>query len=111
MLSQKLVEEKPDFVKQKTALRGMDVDLSEFLNLSQERKTFLRRIEDLRFELNKTSKQIGSMKKEGEDVTDIIAAIKKTSDEIKNLDEEYKNIQDKLQKILLGIPNIPHDSI
>ena len=49
MLSIKLVEEKPDFVRQKMALRGVNVDLDEFLSFSQERKAMLRRIEDLRY--------------------------------------------------------------
>ncbi len=111
MLSIKLVEEKPDFVRQKMALRGVNVDLDEFLSFSQERKAMLRRIEDLRYELNKTSKQIGQMKKAGEDATDIIAAMKKISDEIKSLNDEHKDIEVKLQNLLLNIPNIPHESV
>lgn len=111
MLSTKLVEEKPDFVREKMALRGVKIDLDAFLALSQERKTMLRRIEDLRFELNKTSKQIGQMKKAGEDATDIIAAMKKISDEIKSMDDEYKDIEVKLQNLLLNFPNIPHKSV
>jgi seryl-tRNA synthetase len=111
MLSVKLVEEQPDFIRQKLALRGMEIDLDEFLNLSQERKAMLRRIEDLRYEQNKTSKQIGQMKKEGEDATDIIVAMKKIADEIKSLDDEYKDIENKLQQQLLNIPNIPHESV
>lgn len=111
MLSIKFVEESPDFVRKKVALRGIEVDLDEFLTLSQERKTKLRRIENLRFELNKTSKEIGQMKKAGENATDIIAAMKKISDEIKSLDDEYKDIEVKLQNLLLNIPNIPHESV
>ncbi len=111
MLSIKLVEEKPDFVRQKIALRGVNVDLDEFLSLSQDRKAMLRRIEDLRYKLNKTSKQIGQMKQAGEDATDIIAAMKKISDEIKSLDDKYKDIEVKLQNLLLNIPNIPHESV
>jgi len=111
MLSVKLVEEKPDFVREKMALRGLEVDLDEFLTLSKDRKSKLRRIEDLRYELNKTSKQIGQMKKAGEDATEIIAAMKKISDEIKSLDDEYKDIEVKLQNLLLNFPNIPHESV
>jgi seryl-tRNA synthetase len=111
MLSIKLVEEKPDFVRQKIALRGMDVDLDEFLKLSQKRKSFLHRIEALRYEQNKTSKRIGEMKQGGINASDSIAAMKKIADEIKNLDEEYKDIEGDLQKLLLHIPNIPHESV
>jgi seryl-tRNA synthetase len=105
------VEERPDFVREKMALRGLKVDLDGFLTLSKDRKSKLRRIEDLRYKLNKTSKQIGQMKNSGVDATDIMAAMKKTSDEIKSLDDEYKDIEVKLQNLLLNFPNIPHESV
>ncbi|MGD9345134.1 MAG: serine--tRNA ligase [Candidatus Aminicenantes bacterium] len=111
MLNPKLVEEKPDFVRQKLALRGVSIDLDEFLTLSRERKNLLRRIEDLRHELNKTSKKIGQMKKTGEDPSGIISGMKTLSDKIKNLDDEYKNTEVKLQNLLLNMPNIPHKSV
>ncbi len=111
MLSPKFVEENPDLVRQKMSLRGLDVDLDEFLSLSKDRKAKLRRIEDLRFELNKTSKGIGQMKKAGEDATAEIAAMKKISDEIKSLDDAYKDIEARLQDLILNIPNIPHESV
>jgi seryl-tRNA synthetase len=111
MLSPKFVEEKPGFVREKMALRGVAVDLDKFLNLSIDRKTKLRHIEDLRYELNKTSRQIGLMKKTGEDAAAEITAMKKISDEIKSLDDEYKAIEDKLQNLVLNIPNIPHESV
>lgn len=111
MLSLKFVEENLDFIKQKMALRGVAIDLDRFVELSKDRKAKLHRIEDLRCELNKTSKQIGQMKKSGEDATADIAAMKKISDEIKTLDDGYKNIEDKLQDLVLNIPNIPHESV
>jgi seryl-tRNA synthetase len=61
--------------------------------------------------LNKTSKKIGQMKKAGEDAADIIAEMKKISDEIKSLDDEYKDIEVKLQNLLLNFPNISHESV
>ena len=111
MLSPKFVEENTDLFRQKMALRGVDVDLDGFLSLNKDRKAKLRRIEDLRFELNKTSKRIGQMKKEGEDATAEIAAMKKISDEIKSLDDAYKDIEGRLQDLILNIPNIPHESV
>jgi seryl-tRNA synthetase len=111
MLSPKLIEEKPDLVREKMVLRGVEVDLDEFLDISKDRRAKLRRIEDLRFELNKTSKQIGTMKKAGKDATAEIAAMKTISDEIKSLDDEYKSIEDRLQNLILNIPNIPHESV
>lgn len=111
MLNVKLVQEKPDYVIQKMTERGLKIDLEEFLALSLEKKNLLRRIEDRRYEQNKTSKLIGEMKKKGEDTADILADMKKTSDEIKDLDDRFKELDVRSRDILLNIPNIPHDSV
>ncbi len=111
MLDVKFVEENPELVVKKMALRGIDLDLEEFLKLAKEKKTFLQQIETLRFELNKASKQIGRMKGEGEDASLLIQDMKKVSDEIKELEGTYKKIDEELKKILLDIPNIPDESV
>ena len=111
MLDPKSVQENPDLVTQKMASRGLDVDLSDFLSLSQERKMLLQKVEGLRFELNKTSKQIGQMKKEKKDASKLIADMKKVSDKIKTLEEKLKENYGSLRDILLNIPNIPHESV
>jgi seryl-tRNA synthetase len=111
MLDVKFVAENPDLVIEKMALRGIDLDLGDFLKLEKERKEFLQQIETLRFELNKTSKQIGKMKGEGQDPRSLIQEMKKVSDEIKDLEGTYKKLEEELEKLLLDIPNIPHDSV
>lgn len=111
MLDVKFVAENPELVIEKMALRGIDLDLGDFLKIAKERKDFLQQIEALRFELNKTSKQIGKMKGEGKDPRSFIQEMKKVSDTIKDLEGTYKKLEGDLEKLLLHIPNIPHDSV
>ena len=111
MLDPKFVEENPEFVAEKIALRGMDLDLGEFLKLAKKKKALQQEIEALRFQLNKSSKLIGKMKNEGENPVALIKQMKKVSDEIKDLEGTRKKIDEGLQKILLDIPNIPHESV
>lgn len=111
MLDAKFIQENPDLVIKKAASRGMNLNLSEFLMLSEERKTYLQKIEDLRFELNRTSKLIGQMKKTGGDASANIAEMKKVSNETKKLDEKLKNVDEAIKTILLDIPNIPHATV
>ncbi len=111
MLDAKFVEENPDLVVEKIAARGIKLDLTRFLELSKKRKEFLQRIESLRFELNKTSKQIGKMKKESSDPETLIQEMKKVSDEIKRREETYKQLEAELTQVLLEIPNLPHESV
>ena len=111
MLDQKFVENNADFVVQVLAKRGIRIDLNEFLNLSQEKKKLLRKAEDLRAERNKASQLISQSKKEGKDASDLIAEMKKVSEEISLLEEELRLVEEARVKILLTIPNLPHESV
>ncbi len=111
MLDIKLVQNDPDFVRKKMAVRGIEVDLSGFLKLYEKKKALLHKIERLRFELNKTSKLIGQMKKESKDASPLIKEMKAVSGEIKALEAERNEIDSKLKEELIGLPNIPHESV
>lgn len=111
MLDIKFVQENPDIVVKKTESRGLRMDLNVFTKLIQEKKEYLKKVEELRFERNKASKLIGQMKKEGKDASSQIRKMKKVGDEIKGLEEELREVDEKLRKILLDIPNIPHESV
>ncbi len=111
MLDAKFIAENPDLVMKKIALRGINLDLGEFLKLTKEKKAFLQQIETLRFELNQASKQIGKMKGEGKDPDSLIQKMKKVSDKVKDLEGMHKKLDENLKNVLLDIPNIPHDSV
>lgn len=111
MLDAKYILENPSLVIKKTALRGIDIELNEFLGLSEERKEYLQKVESLRSKLNKSSKLIGQKKKTGEDAAVLIGEMKGLSEEIKNKEEKLREVNKKLNNILLSIPNLPHKSV
>jgi len=111
MLDIKFVQENIDLVIRKTASQGMKINLDSFQKLITVRKEHIQKTEALRFELNKTSKLIGQMKKNKEDASSEIAAMKKVSEGIKSLEEKLKTFDLELKSILLNIPNIPHESV
>ncbi len=111
MLDIKYILENPSLVIKKTALRGIDIELDEFLGLSEGRKEYLQKVESLRFKLNKSSKLIGQKKKAGEDASVLIGEMKSLSEEIKNKEEKLREVNKKLNNILLSIPNLPHKSV
>ena len=111
MLDPKFIQENPELIIEKVGSRGLKLDLSEFLQISQDRKEILQKVESLRSELNKTSKLIGQMKKDGEDASPLILDMKKVSDEIKARDEKLKEFDEKLNNLVLNIPNLPHSSV
>ncbi|MFB0566018.1 MAG: serine--tRNA ligase [Candidatus Aminicenantaceae bacterium] len=111
MLDAKFVQENPDFVVKSAAKRGIEISLETFLNFNQEKKRYLKKFETLRFEQNKTSRLIGQMKIEGKDTSSVISEMKKVAEEIKQLEEKLKGVEEEIRKIMLIIPNIPHESV
>lgn len=111
MLDPKFVLENKDFVIGRMASRGFELNLDEFVRLSEEKKSVLKKSEDLRAERNKSSEEVARLKREKQDAAVLIAAMKKVGDEIKAFDDEIRVYDEKIRTALLNIPNIPHASV
>ncbi|MEG0500865.1 MAG: serine--tRNA ligase, partial [Cellulosilyticaceae bacterium] len=91
--------------------RSGTYNLDEFSALDTRRRELLAEVEVLKNKQNVVSKQVPVMKKEGKDVTEVLAEMKTLSDEIKELDVEVREVDEKLQTILLTLPNIPNPQV
>lgn len=111
MLDLKFVRSNQDVVAYMLKERGYDLDLSRFQSLDEKRRSMLASLEELRHRRNKVSDQIAAMKKRGEDASSLISEMKTVSKEIKEMEAELPEIVDQLNKLLMLIPNIPHESV
>ncbi len=111
MLDPKFVLENTGFIVKKMAARGLTLSFDGFLKLSQDKKDLLQKIENLRYKRNKTSQIIARKKKAGEDASSLISEMRNVSDELKRLEEILKAMEQEIEKVLLLIPNIPHESV
>lgn len=111
MLDMKFVRENPDIVVQALGKRGTNTKLDEFLVLEKQRREALVVVETLKNKRNVVSQEISQMKKAGEDAAAKISEMRGVGDEIAELDAKLKTIETNLTDILLGIPNIPHESV
>ena len=110
MLDIKRIREDFDNVKKAVESRGKgDYNIGHAIELDDRRRDLLkpsRGSQELK--QNRDSKQIPKMKKAGEDTTELMAEMKKLSDNISALDEQVKAVQTELRELLLGIPNTPN---
>jgi seryl-tRNA synthetase len=111
MLDIKAIRENPDLFKELLKKRNQDTNLDALLELDAQRRNVLRKVEDLKAERNKVSEEISQLKKKKENADDKILAMRKVGEEIKSLDNETKAIEEKIETILLTIPNTPHESV
>ncbi len=111
MLDLKFVREHLDQVKSALEKRGSQLSLDQFLELDEKRRRLIQQIEELRNKRNTVSQQIGKIKKEGGDASSLISEMKQVGEEIKGLQAQLDTVEDEIQKIMLSIPNIPHESV
>jgi seryl-tRNA synthetase len=111
MLDLKTILDDPENVRRRLAGRGFDLDVAELGRLHEERKGTQQRADELRSARNKASEEIGRAKKEGREAARQIAEMKKVGDEIALLEEQVRRVEERLRTILLGIPNLPDDSV
>jgi len=97
--------------KASLARRGKDFDLSPFVDMDVRRRQIIAQVETLKAKQNATSKQVPVLKKEGRDVSGILAEMKALSDEIKTLDDKLAVIEADLEDFLMGIPNLPNADV
>jgi seryl-tRNA synthetase len=112
MLDIRFVRENTDKIIDALQKRGQKIDiLDKFLEIEQEGRDLLRIVEEQRQLRNRLSQEIGKLKKEGTDATDILTEAKSVSDNITAKEENLRLLEDRAKQELLLIPNIPHESV
>jgi len=111
MLDLKFVRDHIEPVRRMLHDRQVDLDLESFLGLDEERRQILREVEELKRRRNIASDGIAQMKQARHDATSQIEEMREVSQQIKNLDQQLAAVQEKLDEILLLIPNMPHPSV
>lgn len=112
MLDMKVIRNNFDWAKEKLSTRGVDESLLiTLLDLDQERRDLLVKVEDMKKNRNDVSEHIATLKREKADADDFIGQMKTLSDEIKTLDLRLTEVDQKIEDIAAGLPNLPHSSV
>lgn len=111
MIDIQLLRNDLDAVAARLASRNFTLDTAVFSTLENERKALQTRMQELQATRNATSKRIGQAKAKGEDVAPIMAEVANLGDELKAAEVAFELVQEKLNALLLTIPNLPHESV
>ncbi len=111
MLEIKFVRQNLETVQKALETRGQSANLDAFKTCDDERRAILQELETLRHQRNVVSDQIAEMKKAGDNADSVVAKMREVSSKIKALDKALAGTQETLERILLGMPNIPHPSV
>ena len=113
MLDIKLIRSNPDLVKANIKKREMNLDstVDEILALDVKRRELIAQADQMKAQQNAESKKIPQVKKEGGDVSALMAAMKDLSAKIKEIDEKLSALENQQTDLLLGLPNMPDEDV
>ena len=113
MLDIKLIRTNPDLVKagMKKRNKDMDAQIDEIIAIDAKRREINTRTDNMKAKQNAVSKEIPKIKKEGGDISAVMAEMKQLSDEIKECGAELAELEETQKNLLLSIPNVPNESV
>lgn len=91
--------------------RGFNLDVDQFSELEEKRKTLQVKTETLQAERNARSKAIGAAKARGEDIAPLLNEVDSLGSALNEAKAELETVQKTLNDILLSIPNLPSDEV
>ena len=111
MLDPKLLRNELETTAKQLASRGFELDTQKLAELEAQRKDAQVKAQELQSERNTKSKNIGKAKAQGEDIQPLLDEVASLGDKLKAAEDELSNIQAWMDNIVMGIPNIPHESV
>lgn len=111
MIDVKLLRERPEFIKEKIALKKFDCDIDAILAFDVERRKAVTAFEEARNAQNIASKAMAELPKGSPEFKEKVAEMKAVSAKVKELEAVANEAEKKWKSMLLSVPNIPDDSV
>lgn len=119
MIDIKMLEKKSDQgasyydeYRQSLINRGAKLEaLDEVMKLSQLRRELITKAETAKAHQNKVSQTVPQLKKEGKDVSAVLAEMGQLSQDVKRLEGEASEVDQKVTSLLMTMPNKLNSSV
>ena len=111
MLDPRLLRTELPFVAEQLARRGFELDTGRIESLEARRKELQISTQDLQSQRNHRSKSIGKAKAAGDDIKPLLTEVADLGERLKAAEAALAALQEELRELVLGLPNIPHESV
>lgn len=115
MLSLKFIQENPEFVIERLAVKNFDANaiVENVLALYKKRNEIQGNVDSCKAEMNKLSKEIGGLFKSGKtaEANEAKAKTAELKETIKNMDLKFASIDEELSSLQIQLPNIPNELV
>jgi seryl-tRNA synthetase len=115
MLTINLIREKRDFIIERLQVKNFDAAeiLDKIISLDTTRREIQTKTDTMQGEMNRVSKEIGSLMKDGKkkEAEEAKEKTYKLKDDIRALSEKLAPIDIELKNEIVKLPNLPHESV
>jgi len=111
MIDINVLRSDPERVKKAVRDKQEKTDVDAILELDREWRELVQETEQKQAVRNTVSKDIGTAKKEGKDAKEEIEEMQALSSEVKQLEKRCREIREKIDSLLLWVPNIPDPDV
>jgi len=110
MIDLKLIREKPDLVREAIVSLQLSAPIDAILSLDEQRRDLLREVEQLKARRNTVSKEIGRLRGALE-TEPLKEEMREVGARVKALDEQIRQVEAQLNRAMMEVPNLPHESV
>ncbi len=111
MLDIKFIRANPELVREAIRNKNEKADLDALFALDEEKRRLQFEYDSLKARQNQVSQAIPQMKKNGEDTSELLKEMGSVAEQLKEVNAKLGEAGDKLDALLLTIPNIPHSEV
>ena len=113
MLDIKALRADPEAIAELLKKKGYELDVATFSSLEERRKSIQVETEQLQQSRNSVSKEIGQAMKAGDKdkAAQLKAQTATLGDDLAAAKQQLNDVQQAMDELLEGIPNIPHSSV
>lgn len=111
MLDIRLIRKDKEGIEKKLKTKEPSISLDEIVKLDHEIREGKTKVETLKASRNEVSKQVGELKRKGQDTSEITAKMAAHADEIHALDQHLTALEKRFEEEMAKLPNIPLDEI
>ncbi|MHB1576706.1 MAG: serine--tRNA ligase [Candidatus Dormibacteria bacterium] len=112
MLGLQFIRNHPDRVREGARRKGEDAPVEEILELDRQHRQLVGEEEGLRAQLNSSSAQVGVLARAGDPAAAVLRdSLGDLKARVQEMQLRRKEQEDRLQELLLLVPNLPHESV
>lgn len=111
MLDLKFIRENPQLVREAIRHKNETDHLDEILALDSKRRDLIQKSDAIKSERNRIAEEVAKLKQQKKDASTLIADGKLRGESLKGVEDELKEVEEKLNDLLLFVPNVPHSSV